>query len=182
MAILKIARMGHPVLQGVADVVEDPTAPEIRNLVEHMVETMNDANGIGLAATQVYVPKRVVIFEVPEERDAEAVGTPLTVLINPTIEPLAEDLAMGWEGCLSVPGLRGLVPRYTKIRYSGWGLSGERIDRIAEGMHARVVQHECDHLVGALYPARMTDLSKLVFETEWKYWVAPEEESDDLID
>ena len=182
MAILKIARMGHPVLGRPADPVADPGAPEIRRLVQDMVETMRDADGTGLAAPQVHVPKRVVVFTVAAERggskeDAEASdaevqgGVPLTVLINPQITPLDERMNPGWEACLSVPGLAGQVPRYTAIRYAGYGLDGREIIREASGFHARVVQHECDHLDGILYPQRMTDLSTLVFTTEMKHLV-----------
>jgi peptide deformylase len=166
MSILKIARMGHPVLRRPADPVPDPTAPEIKKLVADMIETMEDANGAGLAAPQVYVPLRVVIFHVPAARASGAeTDQPggLTVLVNPVIEPLTQDKEMGWEGCLSVPGLMGAVPRYTRIRYRGATPHGEAIDREASGFHARVVQHECDHLDGVLYPQRMTDLSLLGF-------------------
>jgi peptide deformylase len=185
MAILKIARMGHPVLRHAARPVEDPTAPQVRALIRNMVETMQDADGAGLAAPQVHVPLRVVVFHVPEERagdDEEAAPTPLTVLINPEIEPLTDEIELGWEGCLSVPGLVGAVPRFTKIRYRGTAPDGSRVEREAEGFHARVVQHECDHLDGILYPQRMTDLSLLVFPEELKHGVpeamrdAPEEE------
>ena len=161
--------MGHPVLRRPADDVADPTAPEIRTLIQDMMETMEDADGAGLAAPQVHVPLRVVIFHVPGERaeaEGEAAAVPLTVLINPVIEPLTEEKALGWEGCLSVPGLVGAVPRYTRIRYSGVAPDGSTIDRVAEGFHARVAQHECDHLDGILYPQRMTDLSLLMFRDE----------------
>ena len=187
MAILKIARMGHPVLGRPADPVADPSAPEIRRLVQDMVETMRDAGGTGLAAPQVHVPKRVVIFTVAAERGAAEAdpddegaegeasnglgGVPLTVLINPQITPLDDRLNQGWEACLSVPGLAGQVPRHTAIRYSGYGLDGREIIREASGFHARVVQHECDHLDGILYPQRMTDLSTLVFTSEMKHLV-----------
>lgn len=174
MAILKIARMGHPVLSRVALPVTDPTAPEIRALVANMVETMIDANGAGLAAPQVYVPLRVVVFQAPPERAPEGIDeeesydhtAALTVLINPQIERLGNAMEEGWEGCLSVPGLRGLVPRHAEIIYRGLGLDGEMIERRAKGFHARVVQHECDHLDGMLYPQRMTDLGDLIFESE----------------
>lgn len=195
MAILKIARMGHPVLRRRADAVADPTAPRVHALIRNMIETMGDADGAGLAAPQVHVPLRLVIFHVPPERDeedpedgggdfededpgGEAPG-PLTVLINPEIEPLTDETALGWEGCLSVPGLIGAVPRFTKIRYSGVGPDGARIERVAEGFHARVVQHECDHLDGMLYPQRMTDLSLLMFQEELKHGV-PEAMRDAL--
>ncbi len=185
MAILKIARMGHPVLGRPAEPVNDPSAPEIRRLVQDMVETMRDAGGTGLAAPQVHVPKRVVIFTVEAERGGGAArdegdeaaaedderGVPLTVLINPQILPLSDELNYGWEACLSVPGLAGQVPRHTAIRYSGFALDGRQIEREAQGFHARVVQHECDHLDGLLYPQRMTDLSTLVFTSEMKHLV-----------
>jgi peptide deformylase len=184
MAILKIARMGHPVLRRAAAPVADPTAPEIHRLVRDMLETMEDAGGTGLAAPQVHVPLRLVVFFVSGPRaDAEAedglgrADVPLTVLINPVIEPLTGDEALGPEACLSVPGLVGLVPRVTRIRYRGLTLAGEPLDREAEGFHARVVQHECDHLDGILYPQRMTDLSLLAFTSEVGR-DAPEDASD----
>lgn len=177
MAILKIARMGHPVLRRVADPVAEPTAAPVRRLVRDMLETLEDIGGVGLAAPQVHVSLRVVIFEVPAERAARAAngadvppqGVPMTVLINPVIEPLAEDQQLGWEACLSVPGLSGAVPRWTRIRYRGLGLQGEAIEREASGFHARVVQHECDHLDGILYPQRMSDMSLLAFSEELRH-------------
>jgi len=165
MAILKIGRMGHPVLRRPADPVPDPTAPQIRSLVADMIETMADANGAGLAAPQVHVPLRVVVFHVPEERARREneEPAPLTTLINPEIVALTDDKIEGWEACLSVPGLAGKVPRYSRIRYSGLTPEGGLIEREVQGFHARVVQHECDHLDGILYPQRMADLSTLVF-------------------
>ena len=184
MAILKIARMGHPVLARRADAVADPAAPEIRRLVADMVETMIDANGAGLAAPQVHVPLRVVVFQAPEERAQDGVSeaemfdhtAPLTVLVNPVIEIVDPATESGWEGCLSVPGLRGLVERPAHIRYRGYDTQGKLVSRTAKGFHARVVQHECDHLDGILYPQRMGDLSKLIFETEVRHWMRPETE------
>lgn len=170
MAILKIARMGHPVLRQPAARVADPTAPAIRQLVNDMLDTLADIGGIGLAAPQVHVPLRVVIFEVPAEREGGA-GVPMTVLVNPEIEPLGPEQALGWEACLSLPGLTGAVPRYTAIRYRGVTPGGERIEREAQGYHARVVQHECDHLDGILYPMRMTDLSLLAFADELRHGI-----------
>ncbi len=178
MAILKIARMGHPVLGRIAAPIEDPGAPELRQLVADMLETMDDAGGTGLAAPQVYVSRRLVIFYIsagraerenqredgPEGDETEEV--PLTVLINPVIELLGEEMMTGWESCLSAPGLAGWVPRHRAIRYSGLGLDGQEIAREAQGFHARLVQHECDHLDGVLYPRRMTDLSTLSFTSE----------------
>ena len=169
MAILKIARMGHPVLRRRADPVADPTAPEIQRLLDDMAETMADIGGAGLAAPQVHVPLRVVIFRVPAERLSGAeddVAQDLAALINPVIEPLGEDMELGWEGCLSVPGLKGAVPRFSRIRYRGVGPDGAAIDRTVSGFHARVVQHECDHLDGILYPQRMTDMRLLMFVEE----------------
>ena len=174
MAILKIARMGHPVLGRRADPVTDPAAPAIAQLVADMAETLADAGGVGLAASQVHVPLRVVLFFVPRSRvaDRQAVDgdpagpVPLTCLINPEIEPLDDATEDGWEACLSVPGLTGLVPRFARIRYRGLTPQGGRIEREASGFHARVVQHECDHLDGMLYPRRMRDLATLGFVEE----------------
>lgn len=172
MSILKIARMGHPALRRRAAEVADPTAPEIRRLVADMVETLEDIGGAGLAAPQVHVSRRVVIFHVPSERIAEepeAKPLGLTVLVNPVVEPLDEEKVLGWEGCLSVPGLRGVVPRFARVRYRGTTPGGETIEREVEGFHARVIQHECDHLDGILYPMRMTDLSLLSFTEELRH-------------
>jgi peptide deformylase len=149
-----------------------------------MVETMIDANGAGLAAPQVHVPLRVVVFQAPSERTPDGVDAdemydhtaPLTVLINPVIEVVEDVLDGGWEGCLSVPGLRGFVERPGHIHYRGFGTDGKSIARTAKGFHARVVQHECDHLDGVLYPQRMHDLSKLIFESEARHWVRRPEE------
>lgn len=171
MAILKIARMGHPVLSAPAKAVSDPTAPEIRRLVADMMETLEDADGAGLAAPQVYAPVRVVMFMVPGHRTRPYEDAPpkgLTVLVNPVVEPLTDEKELGWEGCLSVPGMLGAVPRFKRIRYSGLTLEGGRIERVAAGFHARVVQHECDHLDGILYPARMPDLSLFGFAEEMR--------------
>jgi peptide deformylase len=178
MAILKIARMGHPVLGLAAKAVPDPKDPEIRRLVSDMVETMIDANAAGLAAPQVHVPLRVVVFQAPGERSDPGLSederfdhtAPLSVLINPEIEILDPALEGGWEGCLSVPGLRGWVERPAHIRYRGVGIDGEAIERVARGFHARVVQHEVDHLDGRLYPSRMSDLSRLIFESEIRHF------------
>ncbi|HEV8679597.1 MAG TPA: peptide deformylase [Stellaceae bacterium] len=169
MALLKIARMGHPVLRAPAAAVEDPTAAWVRRLVDDMIETMEDADGAGLAAPQVYMPHRIVVFRVDDDRLTDLPddsGQELTVLINPVIEPVGGERALGWEGCLSVSGLRGAVPRHLRIRYRGFGLDGSVIEREAAGFHARVVQHECDHLDGILYPQRMTDNRLLVFLDE----------------
>ncbi len=179
MAILKIARMGHPVLKAKAEVVADPRAPEIARLAAHMIETMKDADGAGLAAPQVHAPRRVVVFRVPPagdlpDRYAEAglnedtEGVPLTVLVNPEIEILGEETSDAFEGCLSLPGLVGKVPRFTHIRYRGTTPAGDSIEREAEGFHARVVQHECDHLDGILFPQRMVDMSTFGYRDEMR--------------
>jgi peptide deformylase len=178
MAILKIARMGHPVLARRADPVPNPTAPGIRHLVNNMITTMADANGAGLAAPQVHVPLRVVVFQAPEDRSEPPPSqeerfdhtAPLTVLINPEVEVLSDEKEGGWEGCLSVPGLRGYVTRPAHIRYRGTDHEGRAIERVARGFHARVVQHEVDHLDGILYPQRMADLKQLIFESEARHW------------
>ena len=195
MAILKIARMGHPVLGRPALPVDDPAAPAIARLIEDMVDTLVDAKGAGLAAPQVHVPLRLVLFRVPpgretarEESDggesdsgesdsgesdsgesdsapASALESP-TVLINPEIEPIGESMVEDMEACLSLPGLAGMVPRHDRIRYRWTDTEGRAHECEAWGFHARVVQHECDHLDGILYPMRMTDLSTLAFASE----------------
>ncbi len=181
MAILKIARMGHPVLRRRAVDVADPSGAETRDLIAHMYDTMVDAEGTGLAAPQVYESRRVVIFFAPFGGDGEPDDDGedrLTVLINPSIEPLGGAMEDDWEGCLSVPGMRGLVPRYRDVRYSGIGPNGREIVREAAGYHARVVQHECDHLDGILYPQRMTDLTKLIFASEYRHYLVEREEAE----
>jgi len=186
MAILKIARMGHPVLRRRAEEVEDPDTPENHYLVHNMIETMADARGLGLAAPQVHVSKRVVIFHAPADEPnrapGESVERELTVLFNPIIEPMSDEKVFGWEGCLSVPDLRGKVPRHASIRYRGLTLDGGTIERTVHGMHARVVQHECDHLDGVLYPMQMTDLSKLVFDSEFHHFIEAADEMDEFDD
>jgi len=181
MAILKIARMGHPILRRRAESVAEPAAPEIRVLADDMLQTMLDAPGAGLAAPQVHVPLRLVIFRVPLTPEEEIAGAeaPTTVLINPILEPVGDEMATAWEGCLSLPGLRGLVPRYTHLHYRGVDLAGAPIDRTVEGFHARVVQHECDHLDGILYPQRIEDMSLFGFTQEINRGFAMEGEAGD---
>ena len=167
MAVREVLRMGHPVLRQVAAPVERLGTPELARLVQDMKDTMAHEDGAGLAAPQIGESVRVVIFGVsanPRYPDAEEV--PFTVLVNPVIEFLTEETEEGWEGCLSVPGLRGVVPRRTRLRYRGFDEAGRPIDRVAEGFHARVVQHECDHLDGILYPMRMPDMSRFGFTEE----------------
>lgn len=162
MAVLPIARMGSAVLKRRAAEVTDFKDPALARLVEDMIETMRAANGVGLAAPQVSVPLRVVIFFVPASRNGD-VEVPLTVMVNPILTPLDGTREEGWEACLSVPGLTGRVPRWTALGYSYQDLTGARVEARAHGFHARVVQHECDHLDGILYPQRMTDMTSLAF-------------------
>jgi len=162
--IRDILKMGDPLLQRVAKPVERVGTPELDALIQDMFDTMEAAGGVGLAAPQIGVELQVVIFGFDRsERYPDAPAVPRTVLINPVITPLSDEREEGWEGCLSVPGLRGSVPRYVSIRYTGIDPAGKPIDRIAEGFHARVVQHECDHLIGRLYPSRIEDFSKFGF-------------------
>lgn len=164
MTTRHILYMGDPRLLEVSEPIERFDTPELHALVSDLIDTMNAEDGAGLAAPQIDIGLRVVVFGVdsnPRYPDAEAV--PQTVLINPLIEPLSEHQEDDWEGCLSVPGLRGVVPRYTHIRYSGFDPFGKPIEREAKGFHARVVQHECDHLDGVLYPQRMTNMSQFGF-------------------
>lgn len=161
MPVREILKMGDPRLLRVAQPVTEFGSPELRALVGDLFDTMAAANGAGIAAPQIGVDLAVVIFGFERnERYPEAPPVPRTVLVNPVIEPLGDDEEEGWEGCLSVPGMRGVVPRYSRIRYRGFDLEGQPIEREAEGFHARVVQHECDHLIGKLYPMRIRDFSR----------------------
>jgi len=162
MAVLEILKMGDPRLLRVAQPVREFDTPELHALIVDLFDTMEAANGAGLAAPQVGIDLQLVIFGFSRnERYPEAPPVPRTVLINPVITPLGDEEQEGWEGCLSVPGLRGMVPRWARIRYRGVDPTGAPIEREAEGFHARVVQHECDHLIGRLYPTRMRDLTQL---------------------
>ena len=158
MAILKIARMGHPVLLREAEPVPDPTLPDIRRLVADMAETMRDAQGIGLAAPQVHVPLRLFVWR--------GDGNTASALFNPEVEPLGEEVESVWEGCLSIPGLRGCVTRPRRIRWRGLDAEGNPVSGEAEGLTARVMQHETDHLDGVLYPMRMEDFALFGFTEE----------------
>ena len=172
LAILKIARMGHPVLLERAAPVADPADPEIQRLIDDMIETMLDAGGVGLAAPQVHVPLRLFVFHLPVARAVQADGEtaapelPPQAVVNPAITPMSEEQRLGWEGCLSIPGLRAAVPRFAQVRYAGLGRDGSPIEREAVGLHAVIVQHEYDHLDGILYPMRMSDFSKMGFTEE----------------
>jgi peptide deformylase len=165
MAILKIARMGHPVLLQKAEPVPDPGAPEIRRLVDDMIETMLDAPGIGLAAPQVHVPLRLFVFHLPGERTSQT-NIPPSVVINPHFTPVGDARAPRVEGCLSIPGLRAAVPRWVRITYIGVNCDGEEVGGEVDGLHANVVQHEYDHLDGILYPMRVTDFATFGFNEE----------------
>ena len=171
MAILKIARMGHPVLQKVAAKVVDPTSADTASVVRDMLETLEDSGGLGLAAPQVHISKRIVVFFVPAGRTGDGPtdsSEPLTVMINPEIEPLGSEKELDWEACLSVPDLMGSVPRFTKINYRWTNLDGTQSERVASGFHSRVVQHECDHLDGILYPMRMDDFRLFGYSKEMR--------------
>jgi peptide deformylase len=164
MSVREILRMGDPRLLRVAQPVTAFGTPELLALVDDLQDTMVAAQGAGLAAPQIGVDLQVVLFGFERsDRYPDAPPVPRTVLINPVITPLSDAQDEGWEGCLSVPGLRGVVPRWSHIRYTGFDEQGRPIEREAEGFHARVVQHECDHLIGRLYPTRMRDLTRLGF-------------------
>jgi peptide deformylase len=165
MAILKIARMGHPVLLRRADPVADATDPEIRRLAADMIETMLDAGGVGLAGPQVHVPLRLFVMHLPAERTGEEALPPI-VVINPMVEPAGQEMVLRWEGCLSIPGLRAAVPRFLRIRYSGVDTTGAAVGGEVDGLHANVVQHENDHLDGILYPMRVVDFATFGFNEE----------------
>ena len=182
MAILKVARLGHPILRQVAEPVSPEAigAPEIQRLIDDMLETMDEYDGAGLAAPQVHVSCRIVIYGVrqnPRYPDAEEV--PLTVLVNPKVTPATKEIEEDWEGCLSVPDLRGQVPRYTRVRVEAYGRDGRPLRFAADGFHARVVQHECDHLDGVVYLDRMRSMATLSFLPEFqKYRLGREADVD----
>jgi peptide deformylase len=165
MAIQPILKMGDPRLLRVAQPVKQFNTPELRALLTDLQDTMQAANGAGLAAPQIGVDLQVVIFGSGEfnPRYPDAPVVPRTVLINPVLTPLSDDEEEGWEGCLSVPGMRGVVPRFKRLRYQGSDEMGQPIDRTVEGFHARVVQHECDHLIGMLYPMRVRNFAQFGF-------------------
>ena len=163
---IDVLKMGDARLLNQADPVTEFDTPELHELVSGMIDTMRTLNGAGLAAPQIGVGLQIVLFEVVENpRYPDVEGIPLTVLINPVLEPIRDEMKEGWEGCLSIPGMRGLVPRFTKLRYSGFDAHGKTIDREVGGFHARVVQHECDHLQGILYPMRIRDLRNFGFSS-----------------
>jgi peptide deformylase len=178
MAVHRILKMGDPRLTRVAQPVSTFDTPELHRLVMDMVDTMSAANGAGLAAPQIGVDLQVVVFGTgaPNPRYPDAPPIPRTVLINPVVTPLGTEEAEDWEGCLSVPGLRAIVPRWLRVRYQGKDIMGRLIDREVEGFHARVVQHECDHLQGVLYPMRVRDFSRFGFNEVLFPGLAPEDD------
>src|SRR5262245_7403539 len=182
MAILKVARLGHPVLRKVAATVPlaEIRAPDTQRLIDDMVETMREYNGAGLAANQVHTLKQVCVIEVHgNPRYPDAPSIPLTVLLNPVVTPLTTEMESGWEGCLSVPDMRGLVPRYTTVRLEALDRTGERISVVAKEFFARVIQHETDHLNGIVYLDRMKDLATLTHLAEWnRFWLGNAEQDD----
>lgn len=179
MTVHAILRMGDPRLLRIAQPVERFATPELRELVADMFETMRAANGAGLAAPQIGVDLQLVIFGFGRNaRYPDAEPVPETVLVNPQVEPLGDAEEDGWEGCLSVPGMRGVVPRLTRIRYRGFDVDGRPVERDAEGFHARVVQHECDHLVGTLYPMRIRDFSRFGYTSVLFPDLAPDSDDD----
>lgn len=173
MAIRKIAKMGHPKLLRKAEQINDPTRDDIAQISVDMVETMRDAFGTGIAAPQIYESVRMIVYTIASGNHADENSLreeqPLTILVNPTLEILTDEMSLDWEGCLSVPGLRGLVPRYEQLILRALSLDGSKVEYKATGFHARVLQHECDHLDGILYPQRMEDLRHLVFESEFHH-------------
>jgi peptide deformylase len=182
MAILKVARLGHPILREVARPVppERIRSVEIQRFIDDMIETMHEYDGAGLAAPQVHTLLQIAVIEVDgNPRYPDAPGIPLTVLVNPVVTPLTEEMEDGWEGCLSVPDMRGMVPRHTAVRLQCHDRDGQGVDLVAKDFFARVIQHETDHLRGIVYVDRMRDLSTLSFVGEWKrHWLGLKEQED----
>ncbi len=173
MAVKNILRIGHPLLLETAAPVTAFNLPELDSLVDDMFNTMERKNGVGLAAPQIGIKQRIIVFGMEEsqnQRYPDMQPIPVTVLINPEIKQADNEIITGWEGCLSIPGMRGLVPRHRRIRYRGFDQKGKKIEREAEGFHARVVQHEIDHLNGILYPQRIRDMRMFGFEQELNQW------------
>lgn len=182
MAILKVARLGHPVLRQPAQPVPPDSirSPEVQRLIDDMIETMREYDGAGLAANQVHTLRQIAVIQVLDNpRYPDAPEIPLTVLINPVVTPLGDEMEEGWEGCLSVPDLRGMVPRYRAVRLQCQDREGQRVDLIAKDFFARVIQHEADHLNGVVYLDRMRDLSTLSHTAEWnRHWLGLREQND----
>jgi peptide deformylase len=176
MAILKVARIGNPVIREVAQPIEQVGSPHVQRLIDDMIETMHEHDGVGLAAPQVHASLRLVVIEVPSSVEGAGDGVPLTVLVNPVVRPLGAARSEGWEGCLSIPDLRGLVPRVERVRLEAMDREGRAYVAEASGFFARVIQHECDHLDGIVYLDRMEDLRSLAFLREFeRYAIAAEE-------
>ena len=175
VSILKVTRLGHPVLRKITEQVppQELQSPAMQKFIDDMVETMKEYDGVGLAADQVFESKQVAVLEVADNpRYPNKPAVPLTVLVNPKITPLSEEMEEDWEGCLSIPDLRGLVPRYKTIHVQALGRNGEPLDFVAKDFHARVIQHEFDHLNGKVYLDRMRDLTTLAFLQEFtRYWM-----------
>jgi peptide deformylase len=180
-AILKVARIGHPVVRMAAAPVreEDIATPAFQRLVDDMIVTMHEYDGVGLAAPQVHVSLRVAVIEVPASDERSHAAVPLTVLVNPVVTPLGDERLSGWEGCLSVPGLRGVVPRFNRVRLEALDRVGHPYAAEASGFFARVIQHECDHLDGKVYLDRMPDMRTLSFLRELHRHVPDAEEAED---
>jgi len=182
MAILKVARLGHPALRQVARPLDADAirSAEIQRFIDDMVETMREYDGAGLAANQVHTLRQIAVIEVQgNPRYPEAPAIPLMVMINPVVTPLTDEMENGWEGCLSVPDMRGVVPRYTGVRLQCQDRDGQSVDLVAKDFSARVIQHETDHLNGIVYLDRMRDLSTLSHIAEWnKHWLGVREQSD----
>jgi len=182
MAILKVARLGHPVLRQVAKPVppEEIRSPEVQRLIDDMVETMREYDGAGLAANHVHTLRAIAVIEVlANPRYPDAPHIPLTVVINPVVTPIGEETEDGWEGCLSVPDLRGVVPRYRSVRLECYDRDAQKVSLIAKDFFARVIQHESDHLRGTVYLDRMRDFSTLSHIAEWnKHWLGIREQAD----
>jgi peptide deformylase len=182
MAILKVARLGHPVLRQVAQPVPlaEIRSPEVQRFIDDMVETMREYAGAGLAANQVHTLRQIAVIEVlANPRYADAPPVPLTVLINPVVTPLGEETEDGWEGCLSIPDLRGMVPRHRAVRLECYDREAQKVSLIAKDFFARVIQHESDHLNGIVYVDRMRDFSTLAHIAEWnKHWLGIREQAD----
>ena len=179
--ILKVARIGHPVIRAAARQVPAETirTPEFQRLVDDMVETMHEYDGVGLAGPQVHVGLRVAVLEVPASDDRSRTAVPLMTIVNPKLTPAGEEKVPGWEGCLSVPDLRGIVPRFRRLRLEALDREGQRIDLEAEGFFARVLQHECDHLDGRVYLDRMEGMRSLTFLREFARYHAPHPDDED---
>ena len=170
MSILKIAKFGHPILLKKTQEVKDIGSEKIKKIIYDMSETMLDYNGVGLAAPQVHINKSIFVFRNPENLKKDS-NIEVSAIINPTIETIGDKKNDDWEGCLSIPGMQGLVRRYSKIKYEGFDIDGNQIQKKAEGLHARVIQHEIDHLDGVLYTERLADKKAFGFEKEIiEYW------------